>query len=356
MADIKPDADLMRSYPETDADGTNDPPIESLRQEAIADSAKSPKQQLGSEALAPPAAPAAPMSDDKQNILPDDPERQPPLGPVHSASFVEQKVGALTFAGIPIATVSQVKPFVNVLIYGLPGAGKTHVAATGAESKHLSPMLYVNAEAGANTLLKFRARVGDNIMVVPDPQVQSGITWEQFEAVYDELDRQCYNTNDGPDFRTVVIDTGTELQKINMDWVMARTMKQHPDRDPDVPGLHDWGASTNRMRKYMRLFRNLPMNFIFLCHETTERDNKGVMWKRPDLPGKMANQVAGLFDQAMYLYTKEGDKGDESKATIINRYLLTGALEGYVTKDRSGNLPLVVANPNMNDIFELIHS
>jgi hypothetical protein len=260
------------------------------------------------------------------------------------------------FAGIPIATVSQVKPFVNVLIYGLPGSGKTHVAATGAESKHLAPMLYVNAEAGANTLLKFRSKVGDNIMVVPDPQVQSGINWEQFEAVYDELDRQCYNTKDGPDFRTVCIDTGTELQKINMDWVMARTMKQHPDRDPDVPGLHDWGASTNRMRKYMRLFRNLPMNFIFLCHETTERDNKGVMWKRPDLPGKMANQVAGLFDQAMYLYTKEGDKGDESKATIINRYLLTGALEGYVTKDRSGNLPLVVANPNMNDIFELIHS
>jgi hypothetical protein len=109
------------------------------------------------------------------------------------------------------------------------------------------------------------------------------------------------------------------------------------------------------MRKYLRMFRDLPMNFIFLCHETSERDNKGVLWKRPDLPGKLANQVAGLFDQVMYLYTKEVGAGDETRPTEITRFLLTGALEGYVTKDRSGNLPLVVQAPNMNDIYELIH-
>jgi hypothetical protein len=257
------------------------------------------------------------------------------------------------FAGIPIAPVTQSKPYVNVMIYGLPGSGKTHLAGTGALSKYLAPMLYINAEAGASTLTKLRAE--DNIQIIPDPEAQGAITWEQFEAVYDELNRQCYNTKDGPEFKTATIDTGTELQKINMDWVMKRTLSAHPDRDPDVPGLHDWGASTNRMRKTLRQFRDLPMNFIFLCHETTERDNKGVMWKRPDLPGKLANQVAGLFDQVMYLYTKEGDPGDETKATEIRRMLLTGALEGFVTKDRSGNLPLVVQQPNMNDIFKIIH-
>ncbi len=257
------------------------------------------------------------------------------------------------FANIPIAPVQASKPYVNNMIYGLPGSGKTHLAGTGAASRHLAPLLYINAEAGASTLTKLRAE--ENIMIIPDPEVQGAITWIQFEQVYDELDRQCYNSKDKPDFRSVVIDTGTELQKINMDWVMGKTLNAHPDRDPDVPGLHDWGASTNRMRKTLRQFRDLPMNFIFLCHETTERDNKGVMWKRPDLPGKLANQVAGLFDQVMYLYTKEGDAGDETKPTEIRRMLLTGALEGYVTKDRSGNLPLVVQNPNMNDIFELIH-
>jgi hypothetical protein len=258
------------------------------------------------------------------------------------------------FANIPIAPVTEVIPFVNVLIYGLPGSGKTHLAGTGATSRHLSPMLYINAEAGSSTLKKLQG--SSDILVIPDPNTQGSITWEQFEQVYDELDRQCYRSKDKPEFRTVTIDTGTELQKINMDWVMGRTLAAHPDRDPDVPGLHDWGASTNRMRKVMRLFRDLPMNFIFICHEQTDRDNKGVLWKKPDLPGKMTNQVAGLFDQVMYLYTKEGTKGDETSATEIRHMLLTGALEGYVTKDRSGKLPLVVVDPNMNDLFEKIHS
>jgi hypothetical protein len=266
-------------------------------------------------------------------------------------STIEGVVVGRQFAGIPIATIRDIKPYVNTLIYGLPGSGKTHLAATGAQSRHLDPMIYINAEAGANTLMKFK----EDIDVIPDPETQSGIRWEQFEAIYDELDRQCYNSTDSPDYRTVVVDTGTELQKINMDWIMLRTLSAHPDRDPDVPGLHDWGASTNRMRRYLRLLRDLPMNFILLCHESTERDNKGIQWKRPDLPGKMANQVAGLFDQVMYLYTKEVAAGDETKPTEIVRFLLTGALEGYVTKDRSGNLPLVVQAPNMNDIFEQIH-
>jgi hypothetical protein len=350
MPDIIPDDDLMATPEEKSKYA------EESQSEGPADNDTAASDSVTeNQTLAPPAAPA-PMPDEEggpsheQIVHEDHQAREKPK------TFVEQKVGALTFAGIPMATVAQVKPFVNNMIYGQPGAGKTHVAATGALSKHLAPMLYVNAEAGANTLLKFRAKVGDNLMVIPDPMLQSGIRWDQFEAVYDELDRQCYNSKDKPDFRTVTIDTGTELQKINMDDVMARAIKRRPDHDPDVPDLHDWGASGNAMRKYMRLFRNLPMNFIFLCHETVERDNKGIQWKRPDLPGKQANQVAGLFDQVMYLYTKEGEKGDESKATVINRYLLTGALEGYVTKDRSGNLPLVVTEPNMHNIYELIHS
>jgi hypothetical protein len=297
---------------------------------------------------------AAALTETRRQQLEDEPTEGEREARVTVQAVAETPAPRRQFAGIPIAPVTEVIPFVNVMIYGRPGSGKTHVAGTGATSKHLSPMLYINAEAGSSTLKKLDG--SGNILVVPDPNTQGAITWEQFEGVYDELDRQCYRSADSPEFRTAVIDTGTELQKINMDWVMKRTLKAHPDRDPDVPGLHDWGASTNRMRKVLRLFRDLPMNFIFICHEQEDRDNKGVLWKKPDLPGKMANQVAGLFDQVMYLYTKEGQKGDEDKATEIRRLLLTGALEGYVTKDRSGKLPLVVVDPNMHNIFETIHS
>src|SRR5882762_5943874 len=167
--------------------------------------------------------------------------------PEASKTVVKQAL----FGGIPMAPIHSVKPSINTLIYGRPGSGKTFLTATAQKSQIMSPMLYVSAEAGSSTI----RQVDPSIMVIPDPQTAGSVTWEQLLAIYDELDRQCYNTKDGCEFRTVSIDTGTELQKINMNWVMDITLAAHPDRDPDVPGLHDWGKSTNSMRTMIRRFR-----------------------------------------------------------------------------------------------------
>lgn len=261
-----------------------------------------------------------------------------------------QALRQLNFGGVPMAPLRDTKPYINVLLYGRPGSGKTYLTATAQKSKYLNDMMYISCEAGSSTI----RQVDPSIMILPDPSVAGSVTWEQLESVYDELDRQCYNTKDGCDFRTVAIDTGTELQKINMNWVMGITLAKSPDRDPDVPALHDWGKSTNSMRGIIRKFRDLPVNLIFVCHEQEDRDNQGLLWKKPDLPGKLSNQAAAFFDQVMYLYTKQINKGDENKAAEIKRVLMTGALEGYVTKDRSGNLPLLMVDPTMDQIFTKI--
>jgi AAA domain len=278
----------------------------------------------------------------------------PPPGPDQTASepapTVSESLRKLSFGGVPMAPLRSTKKTTNTLIYGRPGSGKTFLAATAQKSKLMNDMLYISAEAGASTI----RQVDPSIMIIPDPDVAGSVNWEQLLAIYDELDRQCYNTTTGCDFRTVTIDTGTELQKINMTWVMDQTLAAHPDRDPDVPALHDWGKSTNSMRSIIRKFRDLPLNFIFICHEQEDRDNKGLLWKKPDLPGKLANQAAAFFDQVMYLYTKQVTGGDETKSTDIKRILMTGALEGFVTKDRSGNLPLLMVDPTMDKLFQLI--
>jgi hypothetical protein len=264
---------------------------------------------------------------------------------------VAKQLKKLSFAGIPMAPIRDTKHPINTLIYGRPGAGKTRLTATAQRSPFMKDLLYISAESGSSTI----RQVDPSIMVIPDPEVSGSVSWEQLLAIYDELDRQCYNSKDGCEFKTVAIDTGTELQKINMNWVMGQTLAAHPERDPDVPGLHDWGKSSNSLRSIIRKFRDLPDNFIFVCHENEDRDNKGLLWKKPSLPGKLANEAAAFFDQVMYLYTKQVAGGDETKPADIKRVLMTGALEGYVTKDRSGKLPLLIVDPDMDKIFKLIN-
>jgi hypothetical protein len=270
-------------------------------------------------------------------------------GPDQTASELDIVAPRKTFAGIPIAPVRQVGTTVNILVYGRPGVGKTFWAAGADLVKEMGPCLYISAEAGSSTI----KQVAPNMVVIPDPAVRGAVTWEEFEAIYNELADQCYNKG-RCEYKTIVIDTITELQKTNMEWVMRQTLADHPDRDPDVPGLHDWGKSTNRMRTYFRRFRDLPLNLICVAHEQEDRDNRGTLWRKPDLPGKLGNQSAAFFDQVMYLYTKQEGDGKDGQAPKTKRVLMTGALEGYVTKDRSGNLPLLVVDPNMSDIYKMI--
>jgi hypothetical protein len=291
-----------------------------------------------------PVRPAEPMSDLTNGKLED-----VISGPDQTASELDTVVPRKTFAGIPIAPVRQVGTTVNILVYGRPGVGKTFWAAGADLVKEMGPCLYISAEAGSSTI----KQVAPNMVVIPDPAVRGAVTWEEFEAIYNELADQCYNKG-RCEYKTIVIDTVTELQKTNMEWVMRQTLADHPDRDPDVPGLHDWGKSTNRMRTYFRRFRDLPLNLICVAHEQEDRDNRGTLWRKPDLPGKLGNQSAAFFDQVMYLYTKQEGDGKDGQAPKTKRVLMTGALEGYVTKDRSGNLPLLVVDPNMSDIYKMI--
>lgn len=254
------------------------------------------------------------------------------------------------FAGIPMAPVRETKRNINLLIYGDPGAGKTHLAATADHVPAMRPVLYLNVEGGDMTL----RHAAPEVRKLP---AEGNLSWPQLETVYHELHRQCYGDIAENEFvpRTVVLDSGTELQKINMAQLMAELVTLEPDKkhDPDIPDLRRWGKSSEQMRRWIRRYRDLPLNFIMVCHATEDKDNMtGLVSHKPQLPGKLANEVAGFFDVVVYLYVKQEEI--EGKGTQTVRKLLTGALEGYVAKDRSGNLPLAMVNPTMKEIYELI--
>jgi hypothetical protein len=250
-----------------------------------------------------------------------------------------------TFAGIPYAPVRATRSNINLLIYGKPGVGKTFLSATADRVPAMRPVLYLNIEGGDMTL----RHAAPEIRKIPE---EGSLTWGQLEIIYDTLSRQCYNGPEPGEFvpRTVILDTLTECQKMNMSQIMAELIMSQPEKgwDPDIPQIKQWGKNIEQIRKWVRKYRDLPLNVIMTCHEQTDKDQMtGAISYKPQLSGKLSNEVAGFFDVVTYLYVKT----EEGKPV---RKMLTGSLEGYVAKDRSGNLPPVMINPNMGEIYDYI--
>ncbi len=207
-------------------------------------------------------------------------------------------------------------------------------------------MLYLNIEGGDMTL----RHVAPEIKKIPD---KGSLSWGQMESVYDNLARQCFNGPEPGEYvpRTVILDTLTEAQKMNMNQIMAELLMREPEKgwDPDIPDVRRWGKNIEQIRKWVRRYRDLPLNVIMTAHEMTEKDNMGNTLHKPQLSGKLSNEVAGFFDVVAYIYVK---KNEQTQST--ERKLLTEAIEGYIAKDRSGNLPPVMVNPTMLEIYTRI--
>lgn len=239
-----------------------------------------------------------------------------------------------TVGGLKVEPVADRAPWFNMLVYGDPGVGKTMLCGSALAVPEMNPVLVIDVEGGTLTL---RSRY-------PDVDVVRVQSFQDIQKVYDELYR-------GTTYKTIILDSLTEMQKFSMYGIMEDLVKKEADRDPDVPGIREWGKNTEQIRKMVRAFRDLPMNVLFTCLAVSDRDNKtGSVTIKPSLSGKLTNEVAGFVDQVFYMYIKVLD-GE------IHRLLLTSATEKHVAKwrDAPEPLPEAVVDPDMQMLHDLIY-
>jgi phage nucleotide-binding protein len=240
---------------------------------------------------------------------------------------------AEVIAGLPIQRPRLREDFINLLVYGEPGIGKTILLGSADDVPEMRPVLIMDVEGGTFSL---RDRN-------PDVDIVRVTTWKEVQDVYDEL--QAGRTT----YRTVVLDSLTEIQKFSMYQIMIDTKIRKPEADPDVPSMHDWSKNIEQIRRFVRAFRDLPMNALFTALAKSDRNPKtGIVTKQPYLSGKLSSEVAGFLDIVVYMYTKNDGEN-------LRRLLLTGATDEYIAKDRSGRLPLVVEEPTMKNLHQIIH-
>lgn len=233
--------------------------------------------------------------------------------------------------GLRVQSVGDVVPVVNMMIYGDPGVGKTVLAGSASEVEEMSPVLFIDIEGGTMSLRKR----------YPNVDVVRVSNWPEMLQVYNDIASGDY-------YRTVVLDSLTEIQKFSMYHIMKDLIASDPDRDPDMPGIREWGKNAEQVRRFVRAFRDLPVNTIFTALAATDKDPKtGAILSRPYLSGKLSAEVAGFLDVVCFMYMRIVDGA-------IKRLLLTSATDNCVAKDRSDSLPPVLEDPEMNIIHPIV--
>lgn len=246
------------------------------------------------------------------------------------------KLTEQTVGGLRVESVTEDQATgINMLVYGDSGVGKTVFAGSASAVPELSPVLSINVEGGNMSLQK----------TYPHVKALRVKKWDDLQAIYDDL----YVSNP---YKTIVIDSLSELQRFSMDQIMADVVKKDDERDPDVPAQRDWGKNQNQIRFFVRAFRDLPCNVIFTALATEVQDKRSGIWKtKPSLPGKLANEITAFLDIVVFYYIKRHQGNDL-------RLMLTKATDAQVAKDRSGSLPQIIgeeAAPTMADIYRLIN-
>lgn len=237
-------------------------------------------------------------------------------------------------SGFNITTIEKQDPFFKILIYGEPGTGKTVLSGGADDVPEMRPVLVVDMEGGLASIRDAH----------PEIHVIRVKNWDEMYALYEAL----YDTDHG--YRTIIIDSLSEVQKFNMLHIMKDASANNPKQNEDVPSMREWGINLNQMRKFVRGFRDLDCNVIFTAHEMLVVDEMtGKSSVKPSFSGKLANELAGFLDEVFYLYVKKESDG-------LKRIILTGKTDREVAKDRSGKLPLTIKEPTMRKIFDLINT
>jgi len=178
------------------------------------------------------------------------------------------------------------------LIHGVSGAGKT---ALGAEAPN--PIILLTEMQGLATVLTHNP----SATVVPIESVARKLGVSEMDVVRDLMQRA--RLGQFPEGSTIVLDTADELMRI-----MKDDMQQGEEFT-----LQQWGGLTDRFRRFLRLFRDIPYNAIMLTHtDVTTEGEENLRYLTPAFLGRQIGpESPGYFSAVGWMFKRYPSENDK---------------------------------------------
>ena len=189
---------------------------------------------------------------------------------------------------------------IGFLLYGDPGAGKTHAACQAP-----SPLVLLTEKNGITTVRRSN----------PDAQVVLVNHVNELREVLGMAMKGALPSG----CQTLVVDSLTEVQRLFRDDIMAGKPAGQPF------GIQDWGTMAERMRRFMRTLRDVPYSVVATAlAESVVSEADGVRYIQPQFEGKKTGtEVAQYFSGVAYMFKRQ-TADDDGNQTVIHQAMLDG--------------------------------
>lgn len=224
----------------------------------------------------------------------------------------------------PIYEVTAEQVYLNAMFYAEPGVGKTTLAAMANDHPLMREVLFANVEGG---LLSVTGQ-GLNAVNINSIDELEALYWELVKGEEGSLGH----------IKTVVIDSGSEVQSLNLEEIVAEEIEEDTKGNrfsPDDIWLSDYGRSTAQLKRLFRWYRDLDIHVIVTALAKTimppqpqgrqqsgslitspERDPKSV---DPLFTEKLGNAIKGYMDFVWYMYEDEDEDGEPARFLLTQR-------------------------------------